>query len=149
MTTLLFLGGTCGNNHWRKEFTKTLTKCGVHPDVIFDPVVEDWTEEARRAEEEAKAKCSHFLYYLADPKLDGLNVSGFSMLEATIALFDHPATTVVVFDTEGMAGHSLKAMNQAAKVLKKRFPNGKIFTSAAESLNFLVPQLCCVEATSI
>lgn len=133
MSKLVFLGGTVGNNGWREGFVKHFTDLGVDGNLFFNPVVADWNEEAQKNEERAKKEASHFLFYLADPKQDGNPLSAYSMVEATMALYDSPETTVVVFDSEGITGHALKAFNQAQKVLRKRFPNANIF-SLEESL---------------
>lgn len=134
MTNLIFLGGTVGNNNWRSEFTANLISLGFSSNEIFNPVVSDWNEEAQKREEEAKKNATHFIFYIASPQQEGNSLSAYSMVEAAMALYDEPETTVVIFDTIGMDGHALKAMNQTAKVLKNRFPKGNIFTSTKEAL---------------
>ena len=141
MGKLVFLGGTCGNNNWREAFIAELISRGVNPDLLFNPVVEHWDEVAQRKEEEVKATATHMLFYIADPSLEGINVSFYSGIEATMALYDKPDTTVVVFDTTGMGKHPTKAMNQATRVLKARFPKANIFATPAEAIDWLAKQL--------
>lgn len=141
MDNLVFLGGTAAKNPWREGFIANLVERGVHPSVLFNPVVSDWNEEAQRREEEAKAAANYLVFYVADPMLEGNPLSAYSMVEATMALYDQPERTVVVFDTTGMEGHPLKAMNQCAKVLTRRFSDANIFTSREEAEDWLAEQL--------
>jgi len=141
VSKLVFLGGTAGGNPWRERFIEALVGRGASRDALFNPVVKDWNEEAQRREETAKAEASHLVFYVADPKQDGNPLSAYSMVEATMALYDKAERTVVVFDTDGMSGHPLKAMNQALKVLRTRFPNANIFGTRQEALDWLAAQL--------
>lgn len=138
---LVFLGGTCGNNPWRDAFIGDLAARGVDRNVFFDPVVPDWNEAAQRREEEAITQANYLVFYLADPRQDGNPLSAYSIVEAVMALYDAPATTVVVFDTGGMEGHPLKAMVQTRKVLKQRFPSANIFDTPEAAKDWLAAQL--------
>jgi hypothetical protein len=138
---LIFLGGTCGNNDWRLHLINRLVERGVVSSDLFNPVVKDWNEAAQKAEDEAKKNAGYMLYYLGDPQEDGNHVSYYSLLEATMGLYDAPARTVVVFDTTGMPKHAEKANIKAYKDLKKRFPNAPIFMTLAEAEDWLVKQL--------
>ena len=102
MKKLVFLGGTCANNGWRDGLIAELVDLGISRECLFNPVVANWNEEAQANEEEAKANASHFVFYLADPNQPGNPLSYYSAIEATMALYDHPDTTVVVFDNEGI-----------------------------------------------
>ncbi len=137
MKMLIFLGGTVANSNWREGFMEDLMERGILHEYFFNPVVKDWNEEAQRCEEEAKANASHLVFYIADPKQDGNPLSAYSMVEATMALYDNLEKSVIIFDTEGMSGHPLKAMNQTFKVLKKRFPEANIFETPAEAIDWL------------
>ena len=139
-TKLVFLGGTAANNDWRVNFIKELVNRNVPNECLFNPVVKDWNEEAQHKEEVAKANASHLVFYIADPKQDGNPLSEYSMVEATMALYDKPSRTVIVFDIDGMSGHPLKAINQTFKVLKARFPEANIFGSGKESIDWLAFQ---------
>lgn len=133
----IFLGGTCGANNWRETFTSSLMGNGLSANAIFNPVVKDWNEEAQHREEAAKATARYLLFYIADP-MDGVNqLSAYSMVEATMSLYDKPERTVVIFDTGSMSGHPLKAINQTRKVLATRFPQGNIFASPKEAIDWL------------
>jgi len=45
--TTVFLGGTCNNSTWRNELMANLDKSKVE---AFNPVVDDWNEEAQQNE---------------------------------------------------------------------------------------------------
>lgn len=124
--SIVFLGGTCGNNKWRPKLIQDVQSSfgsGDNSVLLFDPVVDDWNEAAQAKEEEMKAAASLHVYYLASPKLASpTDVSAYSLLEAAMALYDHPTKSLVVFDNSEIEGHSRKAMDQALRVLKKRFP---------------------------
>jgi len=141
MRKQVFLGGTCGNNNWRDGLISRLISRGIPPECLFNPVVEHWNEEAQRREEIAKTDASYMLFFIADPRQEGINVSFYSVIEATMALYDEPKGTVVVFDTTGMGEHNTKAMNQACKVLKTRFPDANIFANLSEAEEWLAVQL--------
>lgn len=141
MQKLVFLGGTCGNNQWRGPFSAKLTLRGVKPEYLFDPVVKDWNTEAQAREEQAKRDATHLMFYIANPMQDGSQISGYSMVEATMSLYDRRMSTVVVFDTTGMAPHVVKSMQQCERVLRARFPDAMIFGTPDEAADWLIPQL--------
>jgi hypothetical protein len=141
MSNLVFLGGTCGNNNWRDGLIQRLVERGVSSDALFNPVVSDWNEEAQRREDAAKAGASYMLYFLGDTLQDDNRVSFYSLLEATMGLYDAPARTVVVFDTTGMPKHAEKANAKACKDLKSRFPEAPIFATLAEAEDWLAERL--------
>lgn len=137
-TKVVFLGGTCGNNTWRDQFIKDAIAKGVPEAALFNPVVKDWNEDAGKREELAKASADCLLFYIADPQVPGINLSAYSLVEATMALYDKPSKTVVVFDSTGQHTDVIKNMTQAAKVLKARFPEANIFDSLDDALAFVV-----------
>lgn len=138
---LVFLGGTCGNNNWRDGLIERLVARGASAESLFNPVVKDWNEAAQKAEDEAKAKADYMLFYLGDPQMDDNRVSFYSLLEATMGLYDANVRTVVVFDTTGMPKHAEKANAKACKDLKKRFPGAHIFADLAAAEDWLAVQL--------
>jgi hypothetical protein len=141
MSKLVFLGGTVANNGWRIPFIDALVEQGVDRQALFNPIVADWDDEAQRREEEAKAKATHLVFYIADPKQEGNPLSAYSMVEATMALYDKTDRAVIVFDSTGVAGHPLKAIEQAARVLRARFPDANIFSTLEEAKEWLAREL--------
>ena len=67
----VFLGGTCAESKWREKIIPQL-KCEY-----FNPVVEDWTPECQKIEEDEKKECNYHLYVIT-PKMKGM----FSIAEA-------------------------------------------------------------------
>jgi hypothetical protein len=141
MAITVFLGGTVGNSTWRKSFTAALVEAGVDPNTIFDPVVPDWTPECQAAEDAAKATARFNLFYLCDPNQEGNPVSVYSLVEAVMGMYDQPSNTVVVFDNAGYGSHALKSLTKSEKDLKKRFPNGLVFGTCDQALDFLIGRL--------
>jgi hypothetical protein len=138
---VVFLGGTVGNNNWREQFAAELVAVGVPAEDIFNPVVKDWNDAARLAEEAAKKEAAFLMFYIANPQQEGLNISAYSLVEGTMGLYDKPEQTVIVFDLSGIDNaHVIKAMNQCQKVLKTRFPNANIFGTTQEAVQFLGKQ---------
>lgn len=74
----VFLGGTCAESKWREKLIPLL-KCEY-----FNPVVEDWTPECQKTEEEQKKICDYHLYVIT-PKMKGV----FSIAEAVNDSKDH------------------------------------------------------------
>lgn len=149
--THVFLGGTCGNNQWRLGFIAAAVAAGMPSETLFNPVVADWNEEAQQKEDSAKAAALVNLFYIADP-LDGTGLSAYSLVEATMALYDRPETTVVVLDSSGMTGHALKVMTKTAKDLRRRFDTigrkARIFDTSADALRSIVASYAGQHATA-
>lgn len=145
MNKLVFLGGTCGNNHWREAIViPGLLERGVDPACLFNPVVEQWDEQAQWREDTAKARADYQLYVIAspDPRAEDVaNVSGYSLVEATMGLYDAPGKTVILVDTMGMAKHTAKALSKAATDWQRRFPDAPVFVNYAALIEWLAPRL--------
>lgn len=62
----VFLGGTCNGSTWREELISLLDT-----DNYFNPVVDDWNEEAKEKEDYEKRNCQFSLYVIT-PKMTGL-----------------------------------------------------------------------------
>ncbi len=144
---LVFLGGTCGVNEWRKERAiPRLLALGVSDDAIFDPVVDDWNEQAQANEDRVKRDADVLLFHIAAPGGHGGEVSAYSLVEAVMALYDDPRRTVVSFDTTGMSPHVVKATIKIARDLRQRFPEGRIFDSLPDALECVALALLNTEA---
>ena len=81
----VFLGGTCNESEWRDELVKHLKL------PYFNPVVDDWNDVARIAEEEAKLRCGIHLYVIT-PKMTGV----FAIAEAVKSAMVNPKGTFFV-----------------------------------------------------
>ena len=90
-TPFVFLGGTCNGSTWRDSLIKLLKV------KYFNPVVENWNENAIRVEEIAKNNASALLYVIT-PKQTGF----YGLVEAvmsTFTCFPHQFT-MLAFITE-------------------------------------------------
>lgn len=142
---LIFLGGTCGSNNWRKDIViPGLLERGVSPECLFDPVVEHWDEEAQKREDAAKLFADYQLYVIASPDPSApevTNVSAYSLVEATMCLYDAAEKTVILVDTTGMAKHTGKAIAKCAADWHKRFPDAPIFADYGSLIEWIAPRL--------
>jgi len=106
---VVFLGGTVGTNNWREALIKNVTARGVRPNQLFNPVVDDWNEEAQRREDEVKATARYVVFYIALPGTEGNEFSVYSLVELILALMNDQgqpgARTVAAFNTDGMNPH--------------------------------------------
>jgi hypothetical protein len=145
MMTKLFLGGTCGSNHWRETIVITgLLERGVSQYALFNPVVSHWDAAAQAREDAAKRTCAYQLYVIASPDPSApevANVSAYSLVEATMGLYDAPDRTVVLVDITGMAKHTAKAIAKCATDWQQRFPGAPIFTEYTALIDWLAPRL--------
>lgn len=141
---MIFLGGTIGANTWRTDIViPALIARGIAEADLFNPVVEHWNEQAMKNEDAAKRTADYLLYVLASPDPHGstANVSAYSIVEATMNLYDAAERTVVVLDTTGMAKHTMKAMTKAISDLRKRFPAAPIYDNYNDAIEYLVRKL--------
>lgn len=82
----VFLGGTTGGPDWRKAVEEQLTI------ESFNPIVEEWTDEAKRLEDKAKLEATVHLYVIT-PYAHGV----YSIAELTEQAIINPKSTVIVF----------------------------------------------------
>ena len=78
----VFLGGTCNDSKWRDKLIPML-KINY-----FNPVVEDWNEEAREQERQERKICD-FCLYVITPALAGV----YSIAEVVDDSNKRPAKT--------------------------------------------------------
>jgi hypothetical protein len=138
---MIFLGGTVGANNWRTKIViPALIERGISKEALFDPVVEHWDKAAQTREDEAKRTADYVLFVLASPNphSDTSNVSAYSLVEATMGLYDAPDRTVVILDTTGMPKHTAKAMRKAYNDLRRRFPEAALFDKYEDAIDYLV-----------
>ena len=62
----VFLGGTCNGSAWRDELISMLTTSNY-----FNPIVDNWNDEARQVEQREKEICQYHLYVLT-PLMTGV-----------------------------------------------------------------------------
>ena len=82
----VFLGGTCNGSVWRDELTEMLNVS------YFNPVVDDWNEEARIREEKEKESAVYQLYVIT-PEMTGV----YSIAELIDSSNKSPKQTIFCF----------------------------------------------------
>ena len=92
----VFLGGTCNGSTWREEMIRFLDEYGID---YFDPVVDDWNEEAKAREREEREGCDFCLYCIT-PKMKGV----YSIAEVVDDSNKRPDKTILVLKGEGVLG---------------------------------------------
>lgn len=106
----IFLGGTCNNTTWRNEIEKCVK---VN---MFNPVVDDWTEEAQKEEENEKEnKCNVHLYVITY-KMTGV----FSIAEVIDSVHNKNKKTIFHVIPKGFDEFQVKSLNAVAKLVKLR-----------------------------
>ena len=65
----IFLGGTCNNSTWRNKLIPILEKYHIQ---YFNPIVDDWTEECVKIENEEKDVYCDCHLYVITPKMTGV-----------------------------------------------------------------------------
>jgi hypothetical protein len=140
----IFLGGTVGNNTWRVAvMIPGLLSKGIPEQAIFNPVVSHWDKAAQEREDQAKRDEHCLLLFVIaspDPTGEATAVSGYSLVEMVMALYDAPERTIVVFDLSQMARKPAKGMKKAADDLKERFPQAPIFFTYEQAIEWLAEQ---------
>lgn len=124
----VFLGGTCNNSLWRNSLIPHL-ECEY-----FNPVVDDWTEEAQKIEIEKRNTCDYVLYVIT-PKMTGV----YSIAELTYDACLRPEKTLFCVlendDENEFTEHQLKSL----KMVKELVANcgARVFDNLINISNFL------------
>lgn len=127
-TKKVFLGGTCAETTWREELIPLLN---IN---YFDPVVEDWNEEAQKQEIFERENCDYCLYTIT-PKMQGV----YSIAEIIQDSNERPEKTVVCLlkndKDETFSKSQWKSLEQVGKMAKQN--GAKIFYSLEEVAKYL------------
>lgn len=132
----VFLGGTCADSQWREKLIPLLTI------EYFNPVVEDWTEEAQQEEIEQRQSCDYVLYVIT-PRMKGV----YSIAEIVDDSNKRPKKTVFCVletdnDDEGkeitFEDFQLKSLNQVKEMVKNN--RAKVLNSLEEIAEYLNSQ---------
>lgn len=113
----VFLGGTCNDSKWRKKLIKLL-------DIdYFNPVVDDWTEDAMTEEIKQRKKCDYLLYIIT-PKMKGV----YSIAEVVDDSNKRPDKTIFCYldkdEDKEFDEHQIKSLEQVGKMIEE---NGGVF----------------------
>ena len=133
MNKRCFLGGTCNGSKWRDEL---ISKLKID---YFNPVVDDWNEEAYQKELYEREHCDYVLYVIT-PKMSGV----YSIAEVVDDSNKIPQKTIFCIieqeEDQNYAGKfnkgQMKSLEAVGKMIEK---NGakwfKDLNSVAEYLN--------------
>ena len=122
----IFLGGTCNNSTWRNKLIPILEKYHIQ---YFNPIVDDWTEECIKIENEEKDICDCHLYVIT-PKMTGV----YSIAEVIESV--HLSNKLTIFcyikidDNICFAEGQLRSLDNVGKLVIKH--NGIVCNSLTE-----------------
>lgn len=126
----VFLGGTVNGSKWRDELIKKLKID------YFNPVVDNWDEEAYKKELKERETCDYCLYVIT-PKMTGV----YSIAEVVDNSNKRPDKTIFTYlDKDGekeFDEFQLKSIKKVGELVKKN--GGKVFkniTQISAYLNF-------------
>ncbi len=125
----IFLGGTCNGSIWRDIL---IPKLKID---YFNPIVENWTDEAQKREISEREKCDFLLYFFT-PKMTGF----YSIAEVVDDSNKRPERTIFGYlirdeDREFSEGQ-IKSLRAIGRLIES---NGSIFccslTAIAQMVN--------------
>lgn len=124
----VFLGGTCNGSQWRENLIPMLKID------YFNPVVDDWNEEAQAEEERQKEECDYCLYVIT-PQMKG----GYSIAEVVDDSNKRPEKTVfcvLIESDDDIFDHSqCKSLVKIAEVVRNN--GAKVAWSLEEVADYL------------
>jgi hypothetical protein len=115
----VFLGGTCNGSTWRDELISELDSSKVS---AFNPVVEDWNEQAQMEEDYHKAN-DDFTLYVLTPEMTGV----YSVFEVAMDSCKRPGRVVacILDERNGKTFEGQVAKNMK-KIKKDLINNGTL-----------------------
>jgi len=123
-----FLGGTCNDSTWREKLIKKLEV------PYFNPVVDDWNEEAQKQEIKERETAEYVLYVIT-PLMKGT----YSIAEVVDDSNKRPKTTLFCVlkkdDDKEFEDFQIKSLEQVKEMVKNNGAN--VFDSLDEIANFL------------
>jgi len=116
----VFLGGTWNGSAWRDELEPILNEIGFD---CFNPIVDDWNEEAQQRELQERQDCDYCLYTIT-PKMEGV----YSIAEVVDDSNKKPEKTILLVltkdDNEEFAPHEIKSLQMVVDMVVK---NGGVY----------------------
>lgn len=130
----VFLGGTCNNSEWREQLIRMLEID------YFNPVVDDWNEEAYQEELRQREICDYCLYVIT-PKMTGV----YSIAEVIDDSNKRPEKTIFCLITADYSDgedkplfftkSQLKSLQKVGRMVEKN--GGKFFGYLTEVADYL------------
>lgn len=122
----VFLGGTCAGEDYRRQIIPLLEID------YFNPVVDDWNQEAVEIENQAKQRCAYELYVFT-PEQIGM----YGYIEAVVSAFHRrPQEVVVVFRVGDASDAYLRSVEASKKLLREK-TEAYVADSLEEAATFL------------
>ena len=112
----VFLGGTCNNSTWREKLIPMLEI------PFYNPVVEDWNEEAQAEEKLQKEICGYQLFVITS-EMTGV----FSIAEVIDSVHKNPNGTFLCILDKGFSKSQKKSLKAVSDLVEER--GGYIFNS--------------------
>lgn len=124
----VFLGGTANNSEWRKYI---IDRIKID---YFDPIVDDWNEEAQERERLERENCD-FVLYVITPKMTGV----YSIAEVVEDSIKRPQKTLFCIlnedDENEFTEHQYKSLNQVKEMVIRN--GARTFNTLDEIIEFL------------
>lgn len=132
----VFLGGTCNGSTWREKIKKKLEL------PYFDPVVEDWNEEAQKNEERHKDAADFHLYTITKEMTGVYSIAEAidsawrsSLAKSYKFKYNGPRHTILCVIPDGFSESQLKSLRAVGKIIEGR--GEKYFESLEDVTNYL------------
>jgi len=128
MRKRVFLGGTCNESKWRELLISILEID------FFNPVVDDWDDEARENELKARQECDYLLYVIT-PKMTGV----YAVAEVVDDSNKQPSRTIFVVLNQDEDKIFTKGQIRSLYAVKKMILSngGKVFDNLEICAKFL------------
>jgi hypothetical protein len=124
----VFLGGTTNETDWRDKLVKKLKID------YFNPVVDDWDEEAQKEEIKQRKECD-FVLYVITPKMEGV----YSIAEVVDDSNKRPEKTIFCYvdedDGKTFGKHQIKSLKMVGEMVRDN--NAKWFKNLNEVSDYL------------
>lgn len=110
MKSKVFLGGTCNGSTWREKLIPVIQ---IN---YFNPVVENWTEEAQKKEEiEKLVDCDIHLYVITS-EMTGV----YSIAEVVDSVHNRMKKTILHVIPDGFSASQLKSLEATVNLIRRR-----------------------------
>jgi hypothetical protein len=109
----VFLGGTCAETTWRKDLINKLNKDNID---FFNPVVDDWTEEAQKKENHEKEFECNIHFYCITKEMMGV----FSIAEVVDSVHNKFKKTILQVLPDGFGKFQLKSLKAVVDLINRR-----------------------------
>mgnify|MGYP005851844457 CR=1 FL=1 len=110
MKSKVFLGGTCNGSTWRDELEPV-----IQID-MFNPIVDNWTSECQKREENEKENHCDIHLYVITSQMKGV----FSIAEVIDSVHNKEKKTIFHVIPDGFDDTELKSLRAVVDLVKKR-----------------------------